>query len=141
MKKCYFIFQIVCVLIFGCKKKDNLSDAERKIIGTWQLVQKIIEEPGQTTDTIKGQPGYCYISFYTGEWTSIGNLKYVEDKKDCLFLIGGGWKIEGNTRLVLEISDTTNANILTSSHDSLVFKADPHRLLPTKTITYSFIKL
>lgn len=140
MKKYIFIFITACIFLFSCKKSNGLTDAENKLLGNWTLIQKMIEAPGQPTITIPRDSlaNHCFIKFYDQAY-GYGNLKYVEDNKDCTWG-GGGWKIEGNTKLMLVNLDTVLGDILVISANSLVFKASPHRLIPDKTITYSFEK-
>jgi hypothetical protein len=67
------------------------------------------------------------------------NLKSLQDNKECNWG-GGGWKVEGNSSLVIINLDTVYADILVISDNYLVFKAHPHTWIPGKWITYSFQK-
>jgi hypothetical protein len=66
MKKYSFIFLTIFIPLLSCKKDHSLTEAEKRLIGDWNLIQKVIEEPGQPTITIPGSSltGNCFIKFF-----------------------------------------------------------------------------
>lgn len=133
-------FFVSLFFAWGCSKDDNpsvtVSQDEQKLLGKWDVHFRITQSPGLPPDTlIVNDPLRCFMEFIEGPSAIIDaspsvpvsslyhNTKRVQDNKQCTWLMNA-WKIMDNGQLLLMSLDTSFADILYLTPDSLIFRTE-----------------
>lgn len=125
------LISIGLLFLIDCSSDDDmhLNATERKLIGKWRSIKRVVVEPGMPpNEIISSLPAICFMEFinrpanlYNSSSPIFSNTKHVQDNKDCSWL-ANAWKIDNNGKLLLASLDTVYADILKISNDSLIFK-------------------
>lgn len=133
-------FFVSLFFAWGCSKDDNpsvtVSQDEQKLLGKWDVHFRITQSPGLPPDTLMvNDPLRCFMEFIEGPSAIIAaspsvpvsslyhNTKRVQDNKQCTWLMNA-WKIMDNGQLLLMSLDTSFADILYLTPDSLIFRTE-----------------